>query len=262
MTSDLDHIYALATELDQAAMDARPIQMITGQRDDLTIDDAYAIQRTAVRMRTERGEAVVGLKLALTSRAKMDQAGVHAPITGYLTDRMQRSCGAVISRARHIHPRVEPELAMIMGSDLRGPVTSAMALRAVEAFAPALEIVDTRYRDFQYNVIDAIADNASAARFVLGDALVSARDVDPANLGVILEHNGRPVQFGSTAAVLDHPAHAIAAVANLLAEVGECLRPGDIVLTGGITQAVPADAGDRFLARFDALGTVSAWFGP
>lgn len=254
-------IEALAARLDEAALNGVAVPMISIETPDLAVGDGYAIQTASMRLRFGRGERLVGMKMGLTSRAKMEQVGVHSPIYGHLTDRMQRSNGATLSHARHVHPRIEPEIAFVLDKTLRGPVTSAQAMTAVGGVAAALELIDSRYENFKFNLVDVVADNASSSKFVLGDVMRTPAEIDVSNLGMVMEVNGVPTQIGSSAAIYEHPAHSLAALANMLADRGEALHPGQIVLCGGATAAVALQPGDRVRLRVDQLGTVSVWMG-
>lgn len=245
----------LAEVVDTAALTATEIAMLTGEGREIAIDDAYGIQSASIARRLERGERAVGMKMGLTSRAKMEQVGVHEPIYGVLTSSMIVNDGGIVRLEEHCHPRVEPEIAFILRTDLRGPVTPVQALAAVEGACAALEVIDSRYRDFKFTLPDVIADNTSAARFVLGSTLVPVEGLNLANLGIIFEINGRIVETGSSAAVLEHPARSLAELANMLARRGEYLRAGQIVLSGGATAAVELESGDHVRAIVEEIGT-------
>lgn len=245
---------ALAELVDEAARTAAEIPQLTLTHA-LSVGDAYAIQAASVARREARGERRVGMKMGLTSRAKMAQVGVSEVIWGRLTDAMRAEEGGSISLHRYVHPRVEPELAFLMKAPLAGEVTPAEALSAVEAVAPAMEIIDSRYKDFKFALADVIADNSSSSSFVLGGW--RAPDVDFGNLGLVMAIDGRPVQVGSTAAILGHPIRALVAAARLVARAGERLEPGYIVLAGGATAAVPLTAGAYVKTDMNTLGSVS-----
>lgn len=260
MTSD--QIRELAEIVDGAAFHATEIGMLTLQYPELTLDDAYAIQDASVRRRMERGEMLVGMKLGLTSRAKMEQVGVHEPILGHLTTSMVVNDGGVISLGELCHPRAEPEVAFILAEDLYGPVTPAQALGAVAGVCAAIEIIDSRYKDFKFALPDVVADNTSASRFVLGSNVVPPDLVNLGNLGIIFEVNGKIVEIGSSAAVLEHPARALAELATMLARRGKYLEAGQVILSGGATAAVALAAGDRVRAVIDELGSVEIVVAP
>lgn len=244
---------SLAEIVDNAALTAGEIPQFT-QTMDLGIEDAYAVQAMSVARRVARGETRVGMKMGLTSRAKMVQVGVSDVIWGRLTDAMRVEEGGVISMRRYVHPRVEPEIAFLLGAPLAGEVSNAEALAAVAAVAPALEIIDSRYQDFKFALADVIADNSSSSGFVLGNW--AAPGVDFGNLGIVLEVDGRPVQIGSSAAILGHPIRSLVAAARMVARAGERLEPGSIVLAGGATAAHPLAAGMAVKGHFETLGGV------
>jgi 2-oxo-3-hexenedioate decarboxylase len=246
---DLD---ALATTLDRAARETRA----TAQLDaDLALADAYEVQRRWLALRSARGERQVGVELGFTSRAKMAQMGLDELIWGRLTDAMVIADGGEAPWARFIHPRVEPEVCFLLGEPLAGTVTPLAAMRALAGVAPALEVIDSRYRDFKFSLADVVADNCSAAAIVVGpwsDPLAT----DVGNLGLVLEVAGTPAQIGSTAAVLGHPLRSLVAAARLLAAAGERLEAGDLVMAGGATEAVALAPGARVRLQVERLGAV------
>ncbi|MFA5122582.1 2-keto-4-pentenoate hydratase [Zavarzinia sp.] len=245
----------LAQIVDEAARTAAEIPQLTDSLPELTVDDAYAIQALSVARRRLRGERRAGYKMGLTSRAKMQQVGVSEVVWGRLTDAMRLTEGGDLIRARYVHPRVEPEIAYLIGKPLEGEVSAAEALLAVEAIAPALEIIDSRYRDFKFSLPDVVADNSSSSGFYVGSWAKPSTEVG--NLGILMEVNGRPVQIGSTAAILGHPVRSLVAAARLVARAGERLEPGDIVLAGGATAAHPLTPGEYLQTSFQSLGTLS-----
>lgn len=251
----------LAEHLDAAAQQGRAVVKITDAHPGLGFSDAYDIQ-AALRQRKEaRGERVIALKMGLTSRAKMKQVGVEAPIHGFLTDTGLVPEGDPIPMAGLIHPKVEPELAFVTKADLRGPACDVAAVLAATDFViPALEIIDSRYEAFRFDLPSVIADNTSAARFVLGSRARAVEELDLRCLGVVLEKNGEVVHLGAGAAVLGHPAESVAMLANLLAERDGFIPAGTTVLTGGVTAAVPVEAGDAVTARFQWLGSLTTRF--
>ncbi|TVQ95047.1 MAG: 4-oxalocrotonate decarboxylase [Deltaproteobacteria bacterium] len=248
-------ILALAEQLDAAAAQGVTVPQPSA-RLNLSVEEAYRVQRLSIARRVDRGEAVIGMKMGLTSLAKMEQMGVHSPIYAHLTSPMLLPDGGRFDPTHLGQPRIEPEVAFVLGRDLQGPVSPAQALLAVEGVCPALEILDSRYQDFRFSLPDVVADNASSAYFVLGSTVRSPREVDLGNLGMVMSINGRVAQIGSSAAILDHPARSLAALANMLLEVGEKLQAGMLVLAGGATAAVALSPGDRVLLEVDALGTV------
>ncbi len=255
MTPDLRHF---ASALDSAARRVQATDQITTACPALTVDEAYDIQQLGIGLRLARSERAIGIKLGFTSRAKMLQMGVSDLIGGRLTDAMQLCDGASLSHASFIHPRVEPEIAFVLRRPLGGRATAFEATGAIEYVAPALEIIDSRYRDFKFNVADVIADNSSASAFVLGAPKLYGEDLS--NLGILLSINGRAVQGGSSAAILGHPLRALVEGARLAALRGDGLKAGDIVLAGAATAAEPCRARDYIQADVERLGRVSCCF--
>jgi 2-oxo-3-hexenedioate decarboxylase len=250
-------VRVLADRLDAAERARHEIVRLSEVHPGLSVADGYAIQRALIQLRVERGDPIVGMKAGLTSRAKQEAMGVHEPIYGHLCERMILDEGEDLAVAELIHPRAEPEIAFLLGAELRGPGVSADdVLAATRGIAPAIEIIDSRYRDFKFTLADVVADNASSARVVAG-VWTDPAGLDLRMIGMIFEKNGEIVETGAGAAVLGHPAFAVAWLANALAEVGESLRPGQIVMPGALANAHPVAAGDEVRASFDRLGSVT-----
>jgi 2-oxo-3-hexenedioate decarboxylase len=229
---------------------------ITDTDPELTLDDAYRIQDELVTRRIAAGERLVGAKLGLTSRAKQASMGVYQPIYAWLTDGMVVPLEAPLPLGELIHPRVEPEIVFVLGRDLAGPgVTAQAVLDATASVCCGLEVIDSRYADFRFTLPDVVADNASASRFVLGPRRVAA-DFDLRLEGCLLEVDGKLVATAAGAAVLGHPAEAVALLANALALRGKRLEAGWVVLSGGLTDAVPLATGRHVDASFARLGHV------
>ncbi|HKE40274.1 MAG TPA: fumarylacetoacetate hydrolase family protein [Casimicrobiaceae bacterium] len=225
-------ITALAERVDDAARNAKEIPQLS---EAITLEEAYAVQKQSVGRRFGRGEKQVGIKMGFTSRDKMVQMGVHDMIWGRLTDAMVVEDGGPTSFKRYVHPRIEPEIAFLLKSELVGTVTPLQALSAVEAVAPAIEIIDSRYKAFKFSLTDVVADNSSSSGFVVG--AWHSPDVDFSNLGIVVSFNGNPVLVGSTAAILGHPLRSLVAAARFAAEAEEPLQSGWIVMAGGASHA-------------------------
>jgi 2-oxo-3-hexenedioate decarboxylase len=247
-------IERFAKVVDEAARTASAIPQFT-ESAPLKVADAYAIQAASIDRRLRRGEALVGVKMGLTSRAKMRQVNVDEVVWGRLTDAMRLEEGASLSRRRYVHPRIEPELAFLLKAPLTGEVTAAEALAAVGAIAPAMEIIDSRYRNFKFALADVIADNSSSSGFVVGDW--SRPDQDFSNLGLVMEVDGRPVEIGSTAAILGNPSRSLVAAARLAGAALGRLEAGWIILAGGATAAHSLKVGERVRLTMQSLGSVS-----
>lgn len=221
------------------------------------LDLAYAVQDELLARKLAGGETQTGVKLGLTARAKQRQMNVTSPLTGFLTDAMVLPAGEPVPQDELIHPRAEPEIVFLLGRRLAGPgVSAATALAAVERVYAGIEVIDSRYRDFRFTLADVVADNASSARFVLGPRGVSPDDLDLSLEACLLEVDGAIVDSATGAAVQGHPAEALALAANELGARGLALEPGWLVLTGGLTPAVPVPAGSTVAAHFTSLGSV------
>lgn len=254
-------IERFAQHLDTCAQEARDTPKITDDCPELDWDDAYRIQERLRARQLARGARQIGYKAGLTSYAKMRQMGVETPVFGYLLDTFSVPAGGSCRTSELIHPKVEPEIAFVLKSDLQGPGCHiGTVLAATDFVLPGIEVIDSRYRDFKFDLKSVIADNTSAARFVVGGKPLSVRGVDLRTLGIVLEKNGTPVAFGAGAAVLGHPAAAVAALANHLGQRGEKLPAGSLILSGGITEAVAVAAGDHITLHVQEMGSVSLHF--
>ena len=245
----MPEIMDIAVRLDDAARRAEATPQLT---EPLTLEDAYRVQAAALARRYQRGERRVGIKMGFTSRAKMAQMGIDELIWGRLTDAMLVEDGGTIRFGAYVHPRVEPEIAFLLKRPLEGTVTPPAALAAVEAVAPALEIIDSRYRDFKFSLTDVVADNSSSSGFVVGPW--ASPDTDLANLGMILSLGGEARQIGSSAAILGHPLRSLVAAARVATAAGEPLQAGDIVMAGGATAAEALSPGHHVRLEVQHLG--------
>lgn len=254
-------IAQLAEHLENAELQAHDVKKITDDYPDMDWEDAYDIQWEIRRRKEARGNRVVGLKMGLTSYAKMKQMGVENPVYAFLVDYFNVPDTGTIKVSELIHPKVEAEIAIITNKELKGPgCTVAHVLAATESVLPAVEIIDSRYENFRFDLKSVIADNASSARFITGGNVKRADQVDMKTLGVVIEINGKVVTTGAGAAVLGHPAASVAMLANMLAERGEVIPAGTFIMTGGITEALPVKAGDSVCVRYQELGTVTMSF--
>ena len=261
MKLDKNTLAQLAEHLENAELKAHDVTKITDDHPDMDWDDAYAIQ-DLIRARKEgRGHKTVGLKCGLTSYAKMKQMGVDTPVFGIVSDYMACAEGSDIKTSELIHPKVEAEICVVTKAPLKGPgchVGAVMA--AIDFVIPGVEIIDSRYRDFKFDLKSVIADNTSASRFVIGGRARRVEELDLRTLGVVLEKNGQIVAMAAGAAVMGHPAAAIAALANHLGARGQEIPAGTFIMTGGVTEAIAVQAGDSVNVRFQDLGTVGMRF--
>lgn len=247
-------IAALAQRLDDAALGARAIAQLTLDAGPFSTADAYAIQQAAIDRRLARGARLAGVKMGFTSVAKMRQMGLSDQIWGRLTSDMTVADGGSIDRARFIHPRVEPEVAVRLKAPLAGVVSREQALAAIDAVAPALEIIDSRYENFRFTLADVVADNASSSAYVIGPWL--AADTPVNDVPMAMRVDGAVAETGTSAAILGDPILSLVAAARLAAEGGLLLEAGMVVLLGGATAA--AAIGDARQVTLDAgpLGQV------
>ena len=254
-------IRTLSTQLIDAELQRRPIAQITADLPQMTIEDAYAVQTETIRRKMRSGEKIVGKKIGLTSKPMQTLLGVSQPDYGILLSSMVVDEFEPVDSSELIQPKAEGEIAFILRTDLHGPgITVPDVLRATDAVMACIEIVDSRVENWKIRIQDTVADNASSARLVLGGKLVGTRDLDLRLIGMILRKNGEIASTGAGAAVLGHPASAVAWRANQLAQFGVGLRAGEVVLSGAITAAVPVSPGDIVCAEFDHLGAVTARF--
>ena len=257
----------LAQTLQQARADRTAVRQLSIQYPDMTIEDGYAIQREWVQLELARGRTIKGRKIGLTSRAMQLASNITEPDYAPLMDDMFFPAGSDIAASNFIAPRVEVELAFILGKPLKGPAVSLFdVLSATEYVTPAIEIIDSRIEQFDRDtkasrkVFDTISDFAANAGVVLGGRPVRPLDVDLRWVGALLHKNTVIEESGVAAAVLNHPANGVAWLANKIAPYGEQLNTGDVVLAGSFTRPVPATAGDSFHADYGPLGTISFRF--
>ncbi len=226
----------------------------------IELADAYAIQQLWLERRIKGGATLVGRKIGLTSRAMQMASNFTEPDYGYLTDDMLINDGAQIETARYVNPRLEVELAFIMGQDLAGAgCTVADVMRATEFVTPALELIAYRTQ-VPRQIVDTIADNAAAGAMVMGGRLVRPFDVDIRWIGATLSKNGIIEESGVSAAVMGHPAGGIAWLVNKLALHGGGLKKGQIVLAGSFTRPISIVPGDVIAADYGPLGSLGIRF--
>jgi 2-oxo-3-hexenedioate decarboxylase len=261
MNLDNATILKLADHLETAELKAYDVTKITDDHPDMDWDDAYAIQDEIRRRKEARGNKTVGLKAGLTSFAKMKQMGVEVPVFGFVSDYMSCPDGGEIKTSELIHPKVEAEICVVTKAPLSGPGCHMGAvMAAIDFVVPAVEIIDSRYRDFKFDLKSVIADNTSASRFVIGGRPRELADLDLRTLGVVLEKNGEIAAMAAGAAVLGHPLAAVVMLANHLGARGQEIPAGTFIMTGGVTEAIAVKAGDNVAVRFQDLGTVSMRF--
>lgn len=252
---------SLAAHLAKAWDLRKGVQPLTELNPDLTIDEAYEIQLYTINEQVKKGAKITGKKIGLTSKAMQESFGVNEPDYGHLLDTMEIHENGVIPFEKVLQPRVEAELAFVLKKDLQGPnVSSFDVLNATEAIIPALEIVDSRIKDWKITLRDTVADNASSGLYVLGNTIKRVTDIDLKQIGMNLYKNGKLLNTGVGAAALGDPAKCVAWLANKLAHYGIALKAGEVILSGALSVAMPAEPGDQFTAKFSSLGEVRVSF--
>src|SRR4051812_25041037 len=243
-----------------AAQDGPPTEPVRDLIGSTDIDLAYRVQERVIAARVAAGSKVVGRKIGITSKAVQEQVGVEQPDFGFLLDAMRFGDGEPIPFAGLLQPRAEVEVAFVLAHDLAGDADPD-ELRAAVAYAcAAIEVVDSRIRDWDIAITDTVADNASSGVFVLGADRATLADFEPKEVTMTLERDGEELSSGIGAACLGDPLNALAWLARAAAHYGSPLRQGDIVLSGALGPLAPIEAGQVLTARIDPLGTVTASF--
>jgi 2-oxo-hept-3-ene-1,7-dioate hydratase len=266
-TLSADQVEDAARRIDEAERTRVQIRQLSLQYPDMTIEDAYAVQRAWVSMKVAAGRVLKGHKIGLTSRAMQQSSQIDEPDYGDLLDDMFFRDGSDIPSSRFIVPRVEVELAFILGKPLRGPdCTLFDALDATEYVIPAIEIIDARIEQLDRDtkrprkVMDTISDNAANAGIVMGGRAIRPLDVDLRWVSALLYRNGVIEESGVAAAVLNHPANGVAWLANKLAPYGTALEAGQVILGGSFTRPTQARAGDTMHVDYGPLGSIACRF--
>lgn len=261
MSLNSKEVAALAERLENAELTKSPISKITNDFPNMDWDDAYAIQDTIRQRKIARGTQIAGLKAGLTSVAKMKQMNVEEPVFGFLCDYGAYPDGGEVPFDNFIAPRIEAEIAFVTKAEIKGPGCHIGAvLQAIDIVLPAVEILDSRYENFNFDLISVVADNTSAAGFVTGGRPRQISDLHLPTLGIVLEKNGAIVELAAGAAVLGHPAESVVMLANMLARKGETIPAGTFIMTGGVTAAVSIERGDHISVRYQDIGSIALKF--
>ena len=242
-----------AIVLDKAAKEAVPVPQISDTTK-ISLDDAYEIQAGSLEHRYARGEKMTGIKMGFTSKAKMEQMGVHDMIWGRLTDDMEIKPNGELLRKKFIHPRAEPEIAFLVKADITKPISITEIDTYFEAVAPAIEIIDSRYKDFKFSLEDVITDNCSSSGYVIGSWQNS--DTDISDLPITIGTNATVQQSGSSKAILGNPIQSFVEATRLATKYGQELKKGMIILAGAATPAIHINEGDIVEASFGDLGSL------
>jgi 2-keto-4-pentenoate hydratase len=251
----------VAATLETAERDRAPIPPLRDAYPDIDVVDSYEIQLLNIRKRLDAGAVVNGHKVGLSSEAMQKMMGVDEPDYGHLLSDMEVFHGKPVEAGRFCYPRVEVEVAFILGDSLPGEnCTEDDVIAATEAVAPSIELIDSRILDWNIRLVDTIADNASSAGYVLGPERVKPTELDLRGIEARLYKNGSEVASGRSDAVLGNPVTVVAWLARKVASFGVRLEAGHVILPGSVHRAVDVVAGDHFTAEFDGLGHVNLSF--
>lgn len=261
MALDPKTIEAIADELAEAERTRTPVPLLTARHPDMTVEDSYAVQNEWRRRAIAAGRRPVGRKIGLTSKVMQVATGITEPDYGAIFSDMVFESGCAIEHARYSNVRIEVELAFVLGEPLVGPHVSVFdVLRATEYVVPALEILDSRIEMDGRTIVDTIADNAAMGGMVYGGSPTAPDAVDLRWVSALLYRNEVIEESGVAAAVLNHPAVGVAWLADKLAQHGDSLAAGEIILAGSFTRPMWVHQGDTVHADYRTMGTVSCRF--
>jgi 2-keto-4-pentenoate hydratase len=254
----LTDVTGKAKALYEARRNRQQIEPFTDADPDLGMADGYAVQKELTALLLADGDRVSGYKVGLTSKPMQQLVGVDTPDYGPVLASTFYANGDAVPMSRFIQPRIEAEIAFVLGSRLAGPGVSVLdARQAIKGMVAAVEIVDSRFADWRIKLADTVADLASNGAVATSSRLVPLGDLDPRLIGMVMTRGGELVDTGAGAAALGDPVAVVAWLANTLGEVGVALEPGHLIMTGALHAAVPMKAGDVFRAEFDRLGPVT-----
>lgn len=253
-----EQIQSFANTLHTARKNSKELEPFSKENGEYPLTDAYKVQKLGIDLRLKDGEKIVGYKMGLTSKAKMEQMGLHTPIFGVLTDKMVVNNKSMFPIVDRIHPKTEPEIYFITNRDLSGSLDVKDVPAVCEKIGVALEILDSRYLGFKYfSLADVIADNASSSHFVLGDAVPATTVLDWANLKIELLSNEQIKETATGGSILGNPLQSLCELVSLLSANGKTLPKGSIVLAGAATTAIALEKGQFAEARLENVGSVS-----
>lgn len=233
----------IAEHLFHSDLNKQTTTMLTSQYPNFDIPAGYSVQALLKELHLANGSKIVGMKMGLTSKAKMQQMNVNEPIFGFLTDKMLVKNNSTIALSNQIHPKIEPEIALILKNEVSSELSYNQALQAIDYATTALEIIDSRFENFKFLLPDVIADNTSATKFVLGDSKILVTEGSLANLPILMKINGTLAEQGNTSDVLLDPVNSLCELSKMLANHNIILNSGDCILTGGATAAVKVESG-------------------
>lgn len=249
---------AIAEYLDNAMLERKEVDRITLTHPNLSLEDAYHIQAHGIQRRVGRGEKVIGFKMGLTSRAKREQMNLNSPIFGVLTNQMELQDKGLFQLEKSIHPKIEAEIAFILGKDVTAPLTESQAYEACSGVCAAMEILDSRFVGFKYfSLPDVVADNCSSSYFVLSGEIISIHKVDLSHLLMSFYKDGQSIQQAYSNEISQHPIQSLIQLSEMALKQGINLPRGSVILAGAATQAIALTSGSSFSLDVESLGTVS-----
>ncbi|HXH74539.1 MAG TPA: fumarylacetoacetate hydrolase family protein [Bacteriovoracaceae bacterium] len=247
-------IHEIAQSLHSARLERRSLPQFSKDITDFKREDAYSIQEEGIKLREKSGEKIIALKMGLTSEGKRKQMNLDSPLYGVLTDKMKVENQGTFHIKNSIHPKIEPEIAFFIKSELKGKITHADVLNATEAVCAALEILDSRYDGFKYfSMEDVIADNSSSSHFILGPKFTEFRKLDLKNLKMQMKVNGETKMEGFSKDISDDPVISVIQLAELLALRGQSIPAGCVVMAGAATAAIALEPGMTVSLEVDSL---------
>lgn len=252
--SELMNKHEIAHTLDQAASTAKAVEQMAA-KNNISLDEAYEIQHMAIELRKQRGEKITGYKLGFTSKAKMEQMGVHDLIWGILTNEMELKQGDTVDLKRWIHPRVEPEIAFRVSKNITAEITLEELPQYIDMMAPALEIIDSRYENFKFSLEDVVADNCSSTGYVIGNWQPLGLEISDLKMALLV--NEHEVESASSAAILENPLQSVVELSRLASNAGLTVNKGEVILAGAATAAVFLKPNQVLTANVENMGSVS-----
>lgn len=251
-----------ADELGSALYEARrtrvPIAPLTEADPSLTMEDGYLVQQAVVRRYLDDGDRIIGYKLGLTSKPMQEMLKVDQPDFAPVMASHVITDGSAVAVSDYLQPKLEAEIALVLGADLEGPDCTALdVLRAVEGAVASIELVDSRVADWKIKLPDTVADMASSGAIIVSGRVVPLDDLDLRTTGMVFTRDGEVIATGAGAAALGNPAEAVAFLVRTLHGLGDSLKAGTIIMTGALHAAVPIAAGETYRAEFDRLGPVT-----
>ncbi|MBD3689216.1 2-oxo-hepta-3-ene-1,7-dioic acid hydratase [Nanchangia anserum] len=258
---DDTQITQIANELVEAQRTRTPVPLLTTRYEGMEVADSYAVQRLWAKRNIDNGRRLVGHKIGLTSKAMQDATGITEPDYGVIFDDMVFESGCEVPWQRYTHPRIEVELAFVLGSAISGPSATIFdVLAATEWVMPALEILDSHIEMEGRTIVDTISDNAAMGAMVVGGRPVRPDAIDLRWVSAMVYRNQTIEETGVSGGVLGHPATGVAWLANKLAAHDDHLEAGEIILAGSFTRPLWVEAGDTIVADYKDLGTVTCQF--